>query len=87
MTRRCFFATAGLAVAAPAAAGAGQPAAPDNLPKAALLSDGDARISGRTKFCGNTALLRIERRIPAFPLKKWPDDVQWTGVGHKHLSC
>jgi len=44
MTRRCFFAAAGLAVAAPAAAGAGEPsAATDNLPKAALLSDGDAR--------------------------------------------
>ena len=43
MTRRCFFATAGLAVAAPAA-GAGEHAATtDNLPKAALLSDGDAR--------------------------------------------
>jgi predicted DNA-binding protein with PD1-like motif len=44
MTRRCFFATAGLAVAAPAVARAGEPpAAGDNLPKAALLSDGDAR--------------------------------------------
>jgi predicted DNA-binding protein with PD1-like motif len=44
MTRRCFFATAGLAVAAPAVAGAAKAsAAADNLPKAALLSDGDAR--------------------------------------------
>jgi predicted DNA-binding protein with PD1-like motif len=44
MTRRCFFATAGLAVAAAGAAGAGEPSADaDNLPKAALLSDGDAR--------------------------------------------
>src|SRR5437868_4536092 len=43
MTRRCFFATAGLAAAA-AAAGAGGPSATtDNLPKAALLSDGDAK--------------------------------------------
>jgi predicted DNA-binding protein with PD1-like motif len=43
MTRRCFFATAGLAAAA-AAAGAGQSSATtDNLPKAALLSDGDAK--------------------------------------------
>jgi predicted DNA-binding protein with PD1-like motif len=44
MTRRCFFATAGLAVAAAGAPGAGVPSADaDNLPKAALLSDGDAR--------------------------------------------
>jgi len=44
ITRRCFFATAGLAVAAPAAAGAREsPAATDNMPKAALLSDGDAK--------------------------------------------
>jgi predicted DNA-binding protein with PD1-like motif len=43
MTRRCFFATAGLAAAA-AAAGAGEPSATtDNLPRAALLSDGDAK--------------------------------------------
>jgi predicted DNA-binding protein with PD1-like motif len=44
MTRRCFFATAGLATAVPAALGAGNPTtATDNLPKAALLSDGDAK--------------------------------------------
>jgi predicted DNA-binding protein with PD1-like motif len=44
ITRRCFFATAGLAAAAPAAFGAGSPSATaDNLPKAALLNDGDAK--------------------------------------------
>jgi uncharacterized protein len=44
MTRRCFFATAGLAVAGPAVVGAGLPSATtDNLPKAALLSDGDVK--------------------------------------------
>src|SRR5882762_9951401 len=44
MTRRCFFAAAGLAVAAPAAGGAEKASVDsDNLPKAALLSDGDAR--------------------------------------------
>jgi hypothetical protein len=44
MTRRCFFATAGLAAAAPVAARAGEPSATaDTLPKAALLSDGDAK--------------------------------------------
>jgi predicted DNA-binding protein with PD1-like motif len=44
MTRRCFFTAAGLAVAAPAAAGAGKPSATtDDLPKAALLSDGEAK--------------------------------------------
>jgi len=44
MTRRCFFAAAGLAVAAPAAGGAGKTSVDsDNLPKAALLSDGEAK--------------------------------------------
>jgi predicted DNA-binding protein with PD1-like motif len=44
MTRRCFFAAAGLAVAAPAALGVEDPSADtDHLPKAALLSDGDAK--------------------------------------------
>src|SRR5437867_3682960 len=43
MTRRCFFATAGLSVAV-GAAGAGQPAAETaDLPKAALLGDGDPK--------------------------------------------
>jgi|SRR5262249_47003831 len=43
ITRRCFFAAAGLGVAA-GAAGAGEPApAAKNLPKAELLSDGDAK--------------------------------------------
>jgi predicted DNA-binding protein with PD1-like motif len=43
MTRRCFFAAAGLGVAA-AAAGAAEPAAESaDLPKAALLGDGDAK--------------------------------------------
>jgi uncharacterized protein len=44
MTRRCFFAAAGLAAAAPAVAGAGKSSADTaSLPKAALLSDGDAK--------------------------------------------
>ena len=45
MTRRCFFASAGLAVAATGAVGAEEKlsVATDNLPKAALLSDGDAK--------------------------------------------
>jgi predicted DNA-binding protein with PD1-like motif len=44
MTRRCFFAAAGLAVAAPAAVGAAEPAVTaENLPKSALLSDGDTK--------------------------------------------
>jgi predicted DNA-binding protein with PD1-like motif len=43
MTRRCFFAAAGLGVAA-SAAGAAEPAAEiADLPKAALLSDGPAK--------------------------------------------
>jgi uncharacterized protein len=44
MTRRCFFAAAGLVVAAPAAVGAGEPSAnTDDLPQATLLSDGDVK--------------------------------------------
>ena len=44
MTRRCFFATAGLALAAPAAVAAAEPSATgDHLPKAALLSGGDVK--------------------------------------------
>jgi predicted DNA-binding protein with PD1-like motif len=44
MTRRCFFATASLGVAASAAAGEAEPSTiADNLPKAAVLSDGDAK--------------------------------------------
>jgi predicted DNA-binding protein with PD1-like motif len=44
MTRRCFFAAAGLAAAAPAFAGGGESSANnDDLPKAALLSDGEAK--------------------------------------------
>jgi predicted DNA-binding protein with PD1-like motif len=43
MTRRCFFAAAGLAVAAPAAIGAEEKSSVDsnNMPKAVLLSEGD----------------------------------------------
>ena len=41
MTRRCFFATTGLAVGLPVAVGARQPtSAKDNLPKASVLSEG-----------------------------------------------
>ena len=45
MTRRCFFATAGLSVAATGALGAEEKrsADTDNLPRAALLSDGAAK--------------------------------------------
>jgi predicted DNA-binding protein with PD1-like motif len=44
MTRRCFFTTAGLSVEASAAAGWAEPSmTADNLPKTALLSDGDAK--------------------------------------------
>jgi predicted DNA-binding protein with PD1-like motif len=43
LTRRCFFAAAGLAVAAPAVARAQEPSGIEHLPKAALLGDGDAK--------------------------------------------
>jgi hypothetical protein len=44
MTRRCFFAAAGLTAAAGAARAGGPAAATDDLPKAALLSDGEMKI-------------------------------------------
>jgi len=43
MTRRCFFAAAGLGAAAAAAGAAPAAAESTDLPKAALLSDGDAK--------------------------------------------
>ena len=43
MTRRCFFAAAGLSVAAGAARAGGPAAKTTDLPKAALLSDGEAK--------------------------------------------
>ena len=43
MTRRCFFATAGLSVAAGAAGAADSAIETTDLPKAALLSDGDIK--------------------------------------------
>jgi predicted DNA-binding protein with PD1-like motif len=43
MTRRCFFAAAGLTVAAGAAAAREPAAAAADLPRAALLGDGDAK--------------------------------------------
>src|SRR5271166_6057480 len=43
LTRRCFFTAAGLALAAPAAGGADPSTSTDNLPKAALLSDGEVK--------------------------------------------
>src|SRR5690349_5296441 len=43
MTRRCFFAAAGLSVAAGVAGAGGSAPETADLPRAALLSDGDAR--------------------------------------------
>ena len=43
LTRRCFFTAAGLAVAAPALGRAQAAASPADLPKAALLADGDVK--------------------------------------------
>ena len=43
MTRRCFFAAAGLSVAAGAAGAAGPAVETNDLPKAGLLADGDAK--------------------------------------------
>jgi uncharacterized protein len=43
LTRRCFFTAAGLALAAPATGAAAPSTNTDNLPKAALLSDGEVK--------------------------------------------
>jgi uncharacterized protein len=65
MTRRCFFAAAGLAVAAPSFAGAGEPSEETaHLPEAALLADGDAKTyllvfrSGQEVMTGLLAFAR-----------------------------
>ena len=77
MTRRCFFAAAGLAVTA-AAAGAGEPVADANdLPKAALLSGGDTKMyllefrSGQEVMKGLLAFARKHQLVAG----------QLTGVG------
>ena len=69
MTRRCFFAAAGLAVTA-AAAGAGEPVADANdLPKAALLSGGDTKMyllefrSGQEVMKGLLAFARKHKLV------------------------
>jgi predicted DNA-binding protein with PD1-like motif len=71
MTRRCFFATAGLAVAAPAtAAFAGEPAEDVvNLPKAELLNDGNVKThllvfhTGQEVMKGLLAFARRNRLV------------------------
>jgi predicted DNA-binding protein with PD1-like motif len=78
MTRRCFFATAGLAVAAPAVVTAAEPpAATDNLPKAALLSDGDARTYLLEFHTGQ----EVMQGLLAFARKHKLVTGQLTGIG------
>ena len=69
MTRRCFFAAAGLSVAA-GAAGAGESAAGStDMPRAALLSDGDAKTyllvfrTGQEVMSGLLAFARKHRLV------------------------
>ena len=71
MTRRCFFASAGLAVAATGVVGAKEkPSADtDNMPKAALLRDGDAKTyllefhTGQEVMNGLLAFARKHRLV------------------------
>jgi predicted DNA-binding protein with PD1-like motif len=78
MTRRCFFAAAGLTVAAPAALGAREPSAnTDDLPQATLLSDGDIKThlvvfrSGQEVMRGLLALAKKHKLVAG----------QLTGIG------
>jgi len=79
MTRRCFFASAGLAVAATGAAGAEEKrsAGADDLPKAALLSDGESKTyllefhTGQEVMKGLLAFARKHRLVAG----------QLTGIG------
>jgi uncharacterized protein len=70
MSRRCFFTAAGLAVAAPAAAGAGKSSADSaHLPRAALLSDGDVKThllvyhTGQEVMAGLLAFARKHKLV------------------------
>ena len=78
MTRRCFFAAAGLAVAAPAALGAREPSAnADDLPQATLLSDGDIKTHLVVFRSGQ----EVMRGLLAFAKKHKLVAGQLTGIG------
>jgi uncharacterized protein len=78
MTRRCFFATAGLAVAATAASGTRETSADtDNLPKAALLSDGEAKTYLLEFRTGQ----EVMKGLLAFAKKHKLVDGHLTGIG------
>jgi predicted DNA-binding protein with PD1-like motif len=79
MTRRCFFATAGLAVAAPAVAGAREPSAAteNNLPKAALLSDGSTKTYLLEFHTGQ----EVMKGLLAFAKKHKLEAGHLTGIG------
>ena len=77
MTRRCFFAVAGLTVAA-GAAGAREPSAEDaDLPRAALLSDGDAKTYLLVSRTGQ----EVMRGLLAFARKHKLVAGHLTGIG------
>ncbi len=75
MTRRCFFAAAGLAVAAPAVVGAGNSAS--HLPKAALLSEGEAKTYLLVFSTGQ----EVMKGLLAFARKNGLKTGHLTGIG------
>jgi predicted DNA-binding protein with PD1-like motif len=80
VTRRCFFATAGLAAAA-GAAGAGSPAATAaDLPKATLLGDGDAKTYLLVFHTGQ----EVMKGLLAFARKHKLVAGHLTGIGAVH---
>jgi len=77
MTRRCFFAAAGLAVTGTAVVGRESSTDTDNLPKAALLSDGDAKTYLLVFRSGQ----EVMRGLLAFAKKHKLVAGQLTGIG------
>jgi uncharacterized protein len=78
MTRRCFFAAAGLAVAAPAEARAGAASADlAHLPKATLLSNGDAKTYLLVFHTGQ----EVMKGLLAFARKHGLKTGHLTGIG------
>jgi uncharacterized protein len=77
LTRRCFFTAAGLAVVAPAASAGERSTAADNLPKAALLGDGEVK----TYFLEFRTGQEVMQGLLAFAKKQRLVAGHLTGIG------
>jgi hypothetical protein len=77
LTRRCFFAAAGLALAAPTAIRARERSSAADLPKAELLGDGDAKTYLLVFRTGQ----EVMKGLLAFAQKHALTAGQLTGIG------